>query len=383
LVVAVGLVGCSTTTHGPDASRRAPPSISVPLDTSLTSGSGEVAVVAMGTLSDPLETFWQVLFRAGTTARWEVVTPPGVADNGGVVLSTTADSTGLFAGFEPSQALVFSPVALSLDQGRSWSPGLVQGGLDAVPDALSTGSGPNSVSLALVRNGRGEVLRGAGTSSIGAKVASTAVIAASAAGQACGVGTLTAVVLDNTGGTLVGATCTTPGVVGILGFNGRAWRLVGPRLTGALGSATTKVVRLVEVNGVADGLVAAGDGSVTRLIGVVGSTGGLWSRSPALLVRAHDRIASTGVEPGGGFVVVVQRPDRSLVLDLEAGAGGPWQAMTSPPRGTAAVVVGTGDVVDALAVATTTFTDWRLDTSTASWTKIGTVTVPIAFGSSS
>jgi len=384
VVVAVALVACSTTANGSDAStHHGPPSISAPLDATIGTGtgSGEVAVVAMGTLGDPLNTFWQVLSRAGATAPWHVVTPPGVADNGGLVVSAGAGSSGLLAGFEPSQALVFSPIALSVDEGRSWSPGLVQGGLAAVPDALAAGSG--SGSIALVRNGGGEVLRSSGTSSIGSKVTSRAAIAASVAGRACHVGTLGAVALDDTGATLVGATCTAPGVVGIFESSGQTWRLVAPRLTGVVGAATTKVVRLVAVGGVIDGLVAADDGPLTRLIGVADSTGGIWSRSPALSVAPRDRIASTGVESGGGFVVLVQRPDRSLVLDVEAGPGGPWQTTPPPPRGTAAVVVGPGGVVDALAVATTRFTDWRLDTSTASWTKIDTVTVPIAFGSSS
>ncbi len=384
VVMTAALVGCSTTANRSDGStHRGPPSVTVPLDTTLATSFGEVAVVAMGMLSNPHNTFWQVLSRPSATAQWRVVTPPGVADNGGVVVSSPAGSAGLLAGFEPSQALDFSPIALSVDQGRSWSPGLVQGGLMAVPDALATGSGSGSGSVALVRNGGGEVLRGTGTSSIGSKVASTAAIAASAAGKACDIGTLTAVALDESGATLVGASCTTPGVVGIFGLSGGTWRLVAPRLTGAVGAASTKVVRLVEAGGVANGLVASGDGSVTSLIGVARSTGGVWSRSPALSVGPRDRIASTGVESGGGFVVLVQRPDRSLVLELETGPGGPWQATTAPPRGTAAVVVGTGGVVDALAVASTRFTDWRLDTSTASWTKIGTVTVPIAFGSSS
>jgi hypothetical protein len=381
VVVAVGLAACSTTTTGSDApTRRVPPSISAPLDATIDTGSGEVAVVAMGNLSDPLNTFWQVLSRAGAAAPWQVVTPPGVADNGGLVVSA-AGSSGLLAGIEPSQALLYSPTALSVDEGRSWSPGLVQGGLAAVPDALAASAGSSAV--ALVRNGRGEVLRSTGTSSISSKVASRAVIAASAAGRACDVGTLTAVALDASEATLVGATCTAPGAVGIFESRGGTWRLVAPRLTGAVGAATTKVVRLLEVGGGIEGLVVAAEGPPTRLVGVADSTGGVWTQSPPLLLSAGDRIASTGVEPGGGFVVLVRRADRSLALELETGPGGPWQATTAPPRGTAAVVVGTGEVVDALAVDSTRFTDWRLDTSTASWTKIGTVMVPIAFGSSS
>ncbi len=382
VVLAAGLVACSTTATRPDAStHRGAPSVRAPLDATIGTGTGAVAVVAMGMLNDPVNTFWQVLARAGATAPWRVVTPSGVADNGGLVVSAGAGSPRLLAGIEPSQALVFSPIALSADEGSSWSPGLVQGGLAAVPDALAAGSG--SGSIALVRTDGGEVLRGSGTSSIGSKVASRAVIAASAAGRACQVGTLGAVALDGTGGSLVGATCTAPGVVGIFGLRGGTWRLVAPRLTGPLEGATTTVLRLVAVGGVVDALVAAGERSRTGLIGVADSTAGVWSRSPALSLGLGDRVVSTGIETGGGFVVLVRRRDGTLAPELEAGPGGPWRATSAPPRGTAAVVVGSGGVVDALAVASTRFMDWRLDAATASWTKIGTVTVPISFGSSS
>jgi hypothetical protein len=42
-----------------------------------------------------------------------------------------------------------------------------------------------------------------------------------------------------------------------------------------------------------------------------------------------------------------------------------------------------GGVVAALGVASTVFTDWQLDAAAGTWSKIGTVTVPIQFGSSS
>jgi hypothetical protein len=47
------------------------------------------------------------------------------------------------------------------------------------------------------------------------------------------------------------------------------------------------------------------------------------------------------------------------------------------------VVVGADGAVDALSVALVQLTDWRLDASAGTWSKIETVTVPIQFGSSS
>lgn len=83
------------------------------------------------------------------------------------------------------------------------------------------------------------------------------------------------------------------------------------------------------------------------------------------------------------YVVLVSRSNRSLALDVESGPGADWHALPAPPPGTATVAVGPGNRVDALAVASTRLTDWRLDASAGTWSKIGIVTVPIQFGSSS
>jgi len=89
------------------------------------------------------------------------------------------------------------------------------------------------------------------------------------------------------------------------------------------------------------------------------------------------------VEPSGAYVVLVSRSDGSLALDIESGPGANWHTLPAPPPGTATVAAGPGGQVDALAVASTRLTDWRLDASAGTWSKIGTVTVPIQFGSSS
>lgn len=71
------------------------------------------------------------------------------------------------------------------------------------------------------------------------------------------------------------------------------------------------------------------------------------------------------------------------LLRIETGPGGGWRSLPAPPRGTATVAVEPGGVVAALAVASTRFTDWGLDPLTGAWSRIGSITVPIQFGSSS
>ena len=384
------LAGCSSTAPGAGANRSNPSDstapASVPLQSTFSAGSGDMAVVAMGHLDDPLETFWQLFVRSGVDSPWVLATPAGVADNGGLVASANSDTTPsgptmVLAGFEPSQDLTFSPLASSTDRGGTWSPGILPEALAAVPDVLSTSSGGGSVALA--RAGGGDVLRSAGNVSTWSLIESRGALASSTAGRSCGVGALTAVTVDVTGVVEVGTTCSAPGVVGIFGRVGGSWRLLGPRLSGASASSPTQVARLVEVDGVSAALVVVQGRSGAGVMSLSRSVGGSWSTSAVVPMRRGDRIASTGVEPGGGFVVLFSGPRGSSVLDTETGPAGAWQQLPAPPPASAAVAVGAGGAVDALTVASTVLTDWRLGASTRTWSKIDTVTVPIQFGSSS
>ena len=391
LALACVLAGCSSSASDDGARPSSSPlSIEVPLDATYASGAGSEAVVPMGRLGDRLNTFWQLFVRAPGASQWALVTPTGVADNGGLVVST-AENTGArggepgatlsLAGFEPSQDLTFSPLASSTDQGTSWSPGLLPAGLAAVPDAVSASLTAGFV--VLVREGRGTVLTSAGNPSRWSKFATRGAIASSTAGRSCGVGDLSAVALDPTQGVQVGTACSSSALVGLFDRVSGTWHLVGPRISSSKVSEPTKVLRLVDLGGVRSALVALRTKTHTSLVGLASTDGGAWSQSVFLPLGSGDRIASTGVEPGGGYVVVVSRSNGSLALDIESGPGANWHTLPSPPPGTATVAVGPGDQVDALAVASTRLTDWRLDASAGTWSKIWTVTVPIQFGSSS
>ena len=87
--------------------------------------------------------------RPAGASRWSLVTPPGVADNGGLVAAGAGAS--LVVGFRPSQNLVFSPLATSTDAGRNWTPGLLDAGLADTPGAIAVG--PSGRTLALLQDG--------------------------------------------------------------------------------------------------------------------------------------------------------------------------------------------------------------------------------------
>jgi hypothetical protein len=59
----------------------------------------------MGDLDQPDNTFWQAFVLSGVTPSWSLVTPKGVADNGGLVGSFGA--AGAVVGVEVSQLLGF------------------------------------------------------------------------------------------------------------------------------------------------------------------------------------------------------------------------------------------------------------------------------------
>src|SRR5580692_4205393 len=76
---------------------------------SIETAQGTWATVPVGRLSDPLNTFWQLLFKASDSKTWSNdVERTAVATNGGILLAGT--STGqLVAGVRPSNLLTFSP----------------------------------------------------------------------------------------------------------------------------------------------------------------------------------------------------------------------------------------------------------------------------------
>ena len=154
-VLAAGLLTALAAGCGSQAAPVALPSITVrtaPLATSLVTAQGTWAVAVMGGLSRPQQNgFWQLFVRPAGASNWSLVTPPGVADNGGLVAAGAAGGTSLLVGVRPSQHLAFSPLAASSDTGKSWAPGLLDADLADVPDAMAVGA--SGQALALLHDG--------------------------------------------------------------------------------------------------------------------------------------------------------------------------------------------------------------------------------------
>lgn len=328
LVVAVALAGCGTSVAAqpPAASSR---TVTVPL----TTAGADWAVVVMGGSAASENNFWQLFAR--TSGRWSLVTPPGVADNGGLVV--VGAGTSLLAGIRPSQGLEFSPLATSSDHGAHWTAGLLDAALADVPDALAV-SGARK--LALLNDHTTEQ-----TSPDGTRWSILPV-------PPCAP---SAVTFTPSGAPLVAGDC------GVFRYSGGAWRSAGPPVSG-------RVLRLTATStGNAALLLSGGD-----LYAAWTSDGGArWSVSAPL---ALDGAALSSATFGASVGVLLS--DRRA---FTVGSGAAWVALPAVPAGTAVLAV---DPIQALAVTGgSRLSVWQL--TSGAWTRTQSITVPIGYGSSS
>jgi hypothetical protein len=330
------LAGC-----GHAAAGKAAP-YTAPLTTSLVTGQGSWAILDMG--GD--QHFWQVFFRPADRATWSLVTPPGVADNGGLVSAGT-DRT-LLVGFRPSADLAFSPLASTADAGHSWAPDVLGARLAAVPDALA--AGPGGQQAALLTDG---TIR---TGADGRSWARTSDdLATSAAARQCGVLAVSALSFWPGRGLVAGASCARPGVAGVFTEAGGGWRAAGPALPARYGGARVTTLRL-------------GGGSALLLAG--GDLLASWPGLSAPLPAGPGGVLASGFGPGGEIWVLLAGGRAARISP-----NGEWQSVPRVPSGTTALA---GH--EALAVSGSVLTVWRLAGS--AWAKAPVLTVPINNGSS-
>jgi hypothetical protein len=398
------------------------PSLPTPLATSVRASGGTWATVAMGDLSQPLNTFWQLLFRPDGSASWsDQVEATAVATNGGIVLA--GGGGPLIVGVRPSNDLTFSPLIRTANAGRSWSNGLLTEGLAARPQALA--GGPSGGALALVNERGGpQVVRDAGSLSSWQPLTTAHGLATGSYGRACDPDAITAVGYLG-GAAVVGTACRRPGQAGIFVQSGKSWRAVGtdalssgspgsgrpgsgPPATGppateppasgppASGLSTEERAEVLGLIPAGSGLVAliglstaggkgttAGVTNQTSLVASWTGTSGTWSPSPPFRLGRGSRLVSFGGEPEGGVFALVAHPDGQMSLAEAAKPGSGWQTIPAPPGATATVAFLPGGTVDALAVKRDILTVWALTPGATTWVKAQVLDVPVQFGSSS
>jgi hypothetical protein len=370
--LAAGCGGPGPAAPGPAA--EAPAGGAPFLATSLVTGAGTWAVVVMGGSVASHNNFWQLFARPVGSSRWQLVTPPGTADNGGLVL---ADADGsLITGFRPSQYLTYTPLTLTHDGGRAWSStGPLNAALANVPDALAAAPGTGTL-LALTAEGTADLAAPGYTS--WTTLATQRYLAATAAGRRCGLQDLTAAAFTLPGTPLLGGSCGRPGTTGIFADTGGTWHTAGPALPAALSGQSVQVLRMTRTASSTVALLAAGTGPGASLLAAWSADGRHWTLAPPLPLHGA-ALTSASFGPGGSAAVITTTGRGQIIT----GAGSSWRPLPPLPPGTATLAPGPGSAVDALAVHGGTLTVWQYVPGSATWAKIQVVNVPIPYGSSS
>jgi len=368
------MAGCGS--QRADVTSPAPPAVTAPLSTSLVTAQGTWAIAVMGGSAASHNDFWQLFVRPAGASRWSLVTPQGVADNGGLV--ATGATTSLTVGFRPSQSLAFSPLATSTDAGKNWTPGLLDAGLADSADALAVS--PSGRTLALLQDGTITAAPTAGAAAAGQWTPLTTrnALAASAPGRSCGLVGVNAVSFGPSKNPMAAGSCARPGVAGVFTDTGGTWQSAGLVLPG---KSTVQVLGLAGTAGGNVALLAAGNSVLAAWW-----NGTRWTLSGPVTAST---VRALGFGAGGSVWLLLGGGRAETI----GGAGGSWQALppvpsgtvTLAPQGTSTLAPGStatgGGSYDALAVSGSKLTVWRL--APGAWAKVQLITVPIVYGSSS
>jgi hypothetical protein len=352
----------------------ATPARPLSLATSLTTTTGTWAAAVMGGPAASHNNFWQLFVRPAGTSTWRLATPPGVASNGGLVLAGLS-SGSVLAGFRPSQDLTYSPLAISKNDGKSWSPSLLDHALADVPGALAAAPG-NGGLLALLTDGTTEISSPAG--SAWTRLATRQVLAASPAGTRCRPGSLTAAAFSPSGQPMLGAACGRPGTAGILTLIGGRWQLTSPAMPAAFAHQAITVVRLSTTGRTTTALLAAGTGGAAHLLAAWSRDGGThWTLSPPLLLNGAT-LTSASSGPGHSLAVIMTRRRAAAITS----AADSWLPLPALPPSTATLAPSPSGGWDALAAHGTQLTIWQAAPGAQAWASTQIIKVPVPYGSS-
>ena len=352
------------------ASPAAPPSLA----TSLTTSAGTWAVAVMGGSAASHNNFWQLFVRPAGTSSWRLATPPGVASNGGLILAGLP-SGSVLAGFRPSQDLAYSPLAITKDDGKAWSPGLLDAGLADIPGALAADPASGRL-LALLTDGTTDISNSGGTS--WTSLVTRRALATSPAGTRCQVVSVTAAAFSPSGHPLLGAGCGRAGIAGIFSQTGRTWQLTGPPMPAAYAHQAVTVLRLTTTGQTTTALLAAGTGPAERLLAGWSADGGThWALSPPLPLNGAT-LTSVSSGPASSLAITLTHR-RAAVITSSTDS---WQQFPVLPPGTATLAPGPSGGWNALAVHGTQLTIWQAAPGAQAWARTQVIKVPVQFGSS-
>ncbi len=380
LVGLVGLVllpaGCGTAPHHVRADGVARPA-SLSLATAFTNAAGTWAVAVAGGSAAKHDNFWQLLRRPGTSRNWRLVTPPGVASNGGIIIAA-AGTQKLTAAFRPSQDLTFTPLAVTTDLGLRWSAGVLDADLASTPGSLAADSATGHM-LALLASGAVEQSSNRGAT--WTLLTTYQAVSRTIAGRACGLRNLTSVAFSSAGEPLLGGVCGRPGTVPIFAFTGRGWQAAGSATLLAAAGRPVSVLTMTSVGGRTTALLVTGAGPGSVLTAAWSATNGNvtsdWVLSSPQPLRGANLVSASSGR--GGTLAVVLSGRAGLI---EPAPGAAWRPLPQLPARTQIVASGPGATIEAIAAAGSVITIWAVGQASASWTRVQELAVPVQYGSS-
>jgi hypothetical protein len=319
------------------------------------------------------DNFWQLFIRPAGATRWKLATPPGTADNGGLVLAGSSGQA-LITAFRPSQDLTYTPLTQTSDGGHTWSAlSPLDAPLASTPDALAVQPATGRL-LALLSSGTAE--QGTPSGTTWKTLVTARALAATPAGRSCGLHAITALTYTPAGAPLLGGTCSRSGTAAIFTATGGAWQAAGPALTGALATQPITVLRLTASGDQITALLAAGTGQHATIAAAWSANGGTsWTLSPPLTTSGQ-AITAASFGPGQTAAIITAGGHGAMLAD------GRWQLLPALPAGTAALAPAADGTTSALAVHRATLTIWQLASPGGNWTRAQEINVPIQYGSS-
>ena len=365
------------------ASAPAQASSTAPMVSAVSTSSDSWVTFPMGDLSDPDNTFWELFHATPNSPGWSLVTPPGVADNGGLVASASAGA--VVVGVVPSGLLRFSPLAESAHGGSSWAPVFLPGALAPLPDALAYAASSPGGAIALL-NGDRALSGPAGLTSWSSLVTAAALRRVA---PGCGVDELDGATLLPTGAPLIATGCLRGGQVGLFTRTATTWRRLPLTLGGALRGTVTTVVRVQSTAAATTVLVLASRGGRHSLSALWQSGAAPWVVGRSLTLGSGVSIRSTAVNAAGDVAVLLGGRTGSRPVAVEIPPAGQWNQLPRLPHRTVALAMpaGTpipaGSEVDAFTVVGNALGVFSLTPSGTSWGRIQSSQIPLAYGSSS
>ena len=376
LVAAGAVAACGSSTASSASGPGGIASGAVSMATSIGTATASWAVVPMS--ADPA--FWQVFVRARSSGTWKLVTPPGVASNGGLVASADG-ANSLTVAVRPTQELRFSPLAATANGGASWSTGSpIDAAVAASPDAFAA---DGSHLAALLSDGTIETSSDAGAT--WSTLAKPGAIAVSPAAKGCRgavrVKSISFGIPDTD--VLAGGTCGTSGTTAVFSYSpGGGWQRLSVPVSGQLVRLTSGLTLIQGKSGLSALWRGFGWYAYAPLSGTPQPAPTGWAES-AVLPASGSVTASGTLQPGGAWVLL-PGGRAATVSVLGTTSGGPrWLLLPPVPSHTSVLASGPDGAVDALAVSGDTLTVWRLVPRATAWSKVQAISVPIQNGSSS